>query len=62
MLRILELEMYPLKRMLTEKYHFKEEEAAELSSFLEAMLNPYPERRISALEALGHGWLNIKAG
>jgi hypothetical protein len=41
-----------LKNVLVEKYRFKLEEADELSAFLGPMLNPYPEKRINASEAL----------
>lgn len=35
------------------------EEAEEFASFIEPMLNPYPEKRMTATEALKHSWLNI---
>ena len=38
----------------------KVEEAEELASFIEPMLNPYPEKRLTAAEALRHSWLNVK--
>jgi serine/threonine-protein kinase SRPK3 len=52
--------MWSLKNVFIEKYHLKVEEAEMLASFIEPMLVPYPEKRMTAAEALRHPWLQIK--
>ena len=59
--RIKSLVYYPLKNVLVEKYHFKENEAQALSDFMMPMLEYYPEKRASARELLRHPWLNMPA-
>jgi serine/threonine-protein kinase SRPK3 len=54
------LNQWSLRNVLIEKYHLKIDEADELASFMEPMLNPYPEKRANAREALSHSWLEIK--
>lgn len=46
--RISGLNYWPLKKVLIEKYHFKENEAEAFSDFLLPMLEWYPERRATA--------------
>ena len=59
--RIRKLVYYPLIKVLTEKYHFKEKEAKALSDFIMPMLEYYPNKRITARELLRHPWLNMPA-
>lgn len=42
------LNFWPLKKVLIEKYHFKEEDAVSFANFLIPMLEWYPEKRASA--------------
>lgn len=55
--RISGLNYWPLKKVLIEKYHFKENEAEAFSDFLLPMLEWYPERRATAKQMLDHKWL-----
>lgn len=50
---------WSLKNVLIEKYKFKLEEASELASFFQNMLNPLPEKRVKANEQLNHKWLQV---
>jgi serine/threonine-protein kinase SRPK3 len=50
---------WPLKSVLTEKYHLVESEAKALAEFLIPMLNYYPNKRIQAREALKSKWLTM---
>jgi len=59
--RIRKLQYYPLIKILTEKYNFKEKEAKALSDFIMPMLEYYPNKRITARELLRHPWLNMPA-
>ena len=59
--RIKKLVYYPLIKVLTEKYHFKENEAKALNDFIMPMLEYYPNKRITARELLRHPWLNMPA-
>ena len=59
--RIRKLQYYPLVKILTEKYNFKEKEAKALSDFIMPMLEYYPNKRITARELLRHPWLNMPA-
>ena len=59
--RIKKLVYYPLIKVLTEKYHFKEKEAKALNDFIMPMLEYYPNKRITARELLRHPWLNMPA-
>lgn len=57
--RIRGLNYWPLHRVLTEKYRFREEESKGLADFLLAMLTWYPEKRATAQEMLEHPWLKM---
>lgn len=57
--RISGLNYWPLKKVLFEKYHIKEEEAQALADFLIPMLNWNHEDRASAQEMLKHPWLSL---
>jgi len=46
--RISGLNYWPLKKVLVEKYHFKEEEAESFAEFLTPMLEWYPHKRATA--------------
>ena len=59
-MRIPILNIWSLRNVLIEKYHLKTTEADELASFLEPMLNPYPEKRVTAAQALRHSWLEVR--
>jgi len=59
--RIRKLQYYPLIKILTEKYNFKEKEAKALSDFIMPMLEYYPNKRTTARELLRHPWLNMPA-
>ena len=59
--RIKKLVYYPLEKILTEKYNFKEKETKALSDFIMPMLEYYPNKRITARELLKHPWLNMPA-
>lgn len=54
------LDFWPLVKVFNEKYHFALEESELCASFLLPMLEYIPKRRISALEALKHPWLQNK--
>ena len=54
------LNCWSIKNVLVEKYKFKRDEAEELASFFEPMLNPMPECRVKAGSHLKHPWLNIR--
>ena len=58
--RIRGLNYWPLHRVLTEKYRFREEESQALSDFLLQMLEWYPDKRASAQEMLEHPWLKMQ--
>lgn len=59
--RISGLNYWPLKKVLTEKYLMKEEEAQALNDFLLPMLEWHHDRRASAVEMLKHPWLDMPA-
>lgn len=52
------LDHWPLSSVLQEKYHFAEEEANLIASFLLPMLDYNPKSRATAGESLNHTWLN----
>mmetsp|Transcript_48104 Transcript_48104/g.55406 ORF Transcript_48104/g.55406 Transcript_48104/m.55406 type:complete len:676 (-) Transcript_48104:153-2180(-) len=56
--KIHDLQIWPLRSVLLEKYHINEEETEALCSFLLPMLEVDPEKRASAQEVLKHEWLN----
>jgi len=58
--RIRGLSYWPLKKVLVEKYRFKELEARAFADFLLQMLNWDPDRRRSAQCMLSHPWLKMK--
>ena len=55
--RIPVLNCWSLENVFIEKYRFKLQEARELASFFEPMLNPYPHKRAGADTCLKHSWL-----
>lgn len=55
------LNYWPLKKVLMEKYRFKEVEAAKFADFLIPCLEWDPEKRISAQKILDHPWLKEKS-
>ena len=57
--RIKKLNYFPLEKVLTTKYNFKEKEAKALSDFLMPMLKYYPYKRATARELLRHPWLSM---
>lgn len=57
--RIQGLNYWPLRKVLVEKYHFREDEAIAFSDFLLPMLEWYPHKRATALTMLDHPWLNM---
>lgn len=59
--RINGLNYWPLKKVLTEKYLIKENEAAALSDFLMPMLRWHHDKRATAQQMLNHPWLTMPA-
>lgn len=59
--RINGLSYWPLRKVLTEKYLIKEDEASALSDFLMPMLAWHHDKRATAEEMLKHPWLNMPA-
>jgi len=59
--RINGLSYWPLKKVLTEKYLIKENEAAALSDFLMPMLAWHHDKRATAQQMLKHPWLTMPA-
>lgn len=57
--RIRGLKFWPLKKVLTEKYKFRESEAQAFSDFLMPMLRWEPEKRASAQQMISHYWLKM---
>ncbi|KAH9819219.1 kinase-like domain-containing protein [Melampsora americana] len=51
------LKNWPLDSVLTDKYCIDKEPAAQLTSFLQPMLNVVPDQRATAKEMLSHSWL-----
>ena len=58
--RINGLHYWPLKKVLVEKYHFKEDEAIAFADFIVPMLAWYPDKRATAREMLDHPWFNME--
>ena len=54
---IRKLRMWPLDRVLVEKYDFAPVEARAMGAFLEPLLDFVPENRVTAAKALQHPWL-----
>ncbi len=59
---IRKLRMWPLERVLQDKYKLPLEEAVSLASFLEPMLQFAPESRATAAVSLQHAWLRGAGG
>lgn len=59
--RIRGLSYWPLKKVLIEKYRFKEREATVFADFLQLMLNWDPDKRVPAQKMLEHPWLKMPA-
>jgi len=59
--RISGLNYWPLKKVLTEKYLMREEEAQALNDFLLPMLEWHHDGRASAEKMLKHPWLDMPA-
>jgi len=59
--RIKDLRFWPVKKVLTDKYMIREEEAEAFSDFLIPMLRWNHDRRATAEEMLNHPWLNMDA-
>lgn len=57
--RIRGLNYWPLKKVLVEKYRFKEREAQAFADFLVPMLEWDPDKRASAKTMLEHPWLKM---
>jgi len=57
---IKDLQYWPIKDVFIDKYAIDEEEAEELASFLQPMLEYDPETRATAAECLKHPWLASK--
>eukprot|EP01130_Rhizamoeba_saxonica_P006741 TRINITY_DN2692_c0_g1_i1.p1 TRINITY_DN2692_c0_g1~~TRINITY_DN2692_c0_g1_i1.p1 ORF type:complete len:481 (-),score=120.28 TRINITY_DN2692_c0_g1_i1:1158-2600(-) len=57
LLRIKNLKFWPMSSVLHEKYKLPEDEANEISSFLNPMLQLDPRRRTTAAETLLHDWI-----
>jgi serine/threonine-protein kinase SRPK3 len=55
------LETWPLRGVLTEKYHLHPRDAAQLCAFLLPMLTTNPATRVKAAKALDADWLNLNA-
>lgn len=56
--RIPQLHYWPLRNVLIEKYHIREDEAKLFDSFIQPMLRPQPIKRASARDMLFHPWLS----
>lgn len=59
--RIRGLNYWPLKKVLTEKYKFKDVEAQAFTDFLVPMLRWDPNKRANADEMLKNSWLSMPA-
>jgi serine/threonine-protein kinase SRPK3 len=59
--RIRGLSYWPLKKVLIEKYRFKELEAQAFADFLILMLDWNPDKRVSAQKMLEHPWLKMQS-
>jgi serine/threonine protein kinase len=57
--RIKGLSYWPLKKVLCEKYRFREQEAQAFADFLTLMLNWNPDKRLSAQQMLEHPWIKM---
>ena len=57
--RINGLSYWPVRKVLTDKYHMREAEAQALSDFLMPMLRWHHDKRATAQEMLNHPWLSM---
>ena len=57
--RIKGLSFWPVKKVLTDKYFIREEEAQAFADFLLPMLEWHHDRRATAQDMLNHPWLNM---
>ena len=58
--RIKGLRHVPIKKLLTDKYRYKDHEAEVLADFLSQMLKWHPHERASAQKMLDHPWLSME--
>ena len=58
--RISKLKLWPISRVLIEKYRMKPSEANNLAKFLMEMLQWNPKNRLSAQKLLKHPWLKME--
>lgn len=58
--RIKGLSYWPVKKVLTDKYLIKEDEAQAFANFLLPMLEWHHDRRATAQDMLKHPWLNME--
>lgn len=59
---ISKLKHWPLKSVLTEKYHYSPEESQDIADFLLPMLNLDPRKRADAGGLVNHPWLRDTLG
>ncbi|KAL1544092.1 non-specific serine/threonine protein kinase [Salvia divinorum] len=52
------LRVWPLVKVLLEKYEFRKQEASEMADFLIQILDFVPEKRLSAAQCLNHPWIS----
>lgn len=53
------LKPWPLRRVMTEKYLYSEEDSAALCAFLEPMLSVDFRNRVNARDVAEHPWLDV---
>ncbi|KAL1558194.1 non-specific serine/threonine protein kinase [Salvia divinorum] len=52
------LRVWPLVKVLLEKYEFREQDASEMADFLIQILDFVPEKRLTAAQCLNHPWIS----
>ncbi|XP_042043213.1 SRSF protein kinase 1-like isoform X1 [Salvia splendens] len=52
------LRVWPLVKVLSEKYEFREHDASEMADFLIQILDFVPEKRLTAAQCLNHPWIS----
>ncbi|XP_057781890.1 uncharacterized protein LOC131000134 [Salvia miltiorrhiza] len=52
------LRVWPLVKVLLEKYEFCEQDASEMADFLIQILDFVPEKRLTAAQCLNHPWIS----
>ncbi|XP_041994030.1 SRSF protein kinase 1-like [Salvia splendens] len=52
------LRVWPLVKVLSEKYEFREQDASEMADFLIQILDFVPEKRLTAAQCLNHPWIS----